>query len=95
MKRTISSVAVPGIRTFQPTPAGMTRGAVNEGDWRLFQKGKGGAMVVYPPRHGGELAGMIVISMTELKPVAATSTLLTGPRVGSAAVKIKEDADGR
>lgn len=69
MRRTIATVGIPGVKVFQPTPAGMTRGAVNEGDWRLFQKGKGGAMVVYPPRPGGELAGMILIAMTELKPM--------------------------
>ncbi len=46
----------------------MTKGAVNEGDWKQFKAGRGGSMVVYPPKNGGELPGFVLIAMTELLP---------------------------
>lgn len=44
-----------------------TKAAVRKDDWERFRL-DGGALVIYPPRKGGEMAGMIPIWVSEERP---------------------------
>lgn len=48
------------------------KGSVKSDAWALFQRGEGGAMIVYPVKKGGELAGMVRVTIEAIvveKPV--------------------------
>jgi hypothetical protein len=67
-----------------------TKAAVRKADWDRF-KLDGGALVVYPPRKGGELAGMVPIWISDAPPASVTvRPIPLAPRGGGGVRKLEK-----